>query len=134
MAETAAPTLETLTRLMEQSIDEQRDTRARLDAHIEISAMRFSGLEKQLDGLRDTTTAHFLTLAGEFADVKKHVGIIEEHVGFLTTKVTEHDTRFDQIDARLDAHDKRFDQIDARLDGLTDIVVQIRDAVLPNET
>jgi len=121
----AAPALawETVARLLTQSIEEQQSTRLRLDAHVEISSVRFSGLEKQLDGIRDTTRAQYLTLSNDIADVRKHVGAMEEHIGFLTAKVTEHDTRFDRVDARfdqidqrLDAHDTRFDHIDQRLD------------------
>ncbi len=114
---TGAPSLQTIARALDQAIDEQRETRVRLDTHIEISTMRFAGLDSQLESLRSTTTAQFLTLAAQLQDMQKHVLQIEEHVGFLTTKVVE--------------HDERFDRVDERLDGLTTMVTQIRDAVLP---
>lgn len=126
------PSLETIARLVEQSIEEQRETRQRLDTHLDISSMRFSSLEKAVDALRDTMTAQYLTITGQLADTRKRIDRIEEHVGFLTTKVLEHDKRFDAIDERLDAiderldgiderlaaHDRRFDAIDARFDAV----------------
>ncbi len=145
MTDSAPVTLETIARLLDQTIEEQRETRARIDAHIKVTTLQFEGFEKLFEGVRSTTTAQFLTLAGQIADMQKQLVRIEDHVGFLTTKVTaydkrfdDHDKRFDQIDQRLDAHDKRFDahdkrfdRIDQRLDGLTQLVEQIRDAVLP---
>ena len=119
-----APPLDRFVRLLEQSIEEQRDTRARLDGHIEISAIRFNALDKKLEGEHGNSRAQHLILTNDLADLRRHVGQIEEHVGFLTAKTAEHDTRFDRIDVRLD-------RIDARLDDLSDAIREIRNAVLP---
>lgn len=116
-ARPSAPSLETITRLIEQSIQEQRDTRERLDAHIDVTSMRLSGLEGMIDAVRTTGNAQFLMLAGQLKDTQKHVERIEDHVGLLTTKVVEHDQRFDAIDRRLDTIDQRLDTIDTRLDA-----------------
>lgn len=113
----SAPSLETIVRLVEQSLDEQRETRDRLDAYIQISDERFKALESSVDSMRSKTSAQFLMLSNQFADTLKQVERIEEHVGFLTTKVTEHDKRFDAIDKRLDGIDQRLDGIDTRLDA-----------------
>ena len=156
----AQPSLQTIVRLVEQSIEEQRDTRARLDAHIAVSIQQFDGFQKLFEGVRSTTNAQFLMLSGQIADMQKQSSRIEDHVGFLTAKVVQHDKRFDAIDERLDGVDRRLDGIDERLDGidqrldgidkrfdaidqrldthdkrfdiLTDLVVQIRDAVIPS--
>ncbi|MGW8481596.1 hypothetical protein ACWGJP_00555 [Microbacterium sp. NPDC055903] len=132
------PTLATIVRLVEQTITEQQETRARLDSQSQIMSLRFEAFQKQLDSSDDRHRADFLTLSNDIADVRRHVGTIEEHVGFLTTKVTEHDQRFDRIDTRLDgidtrldAIDTRFDHVDSRLDSLAEVTIQIRDAVLP---
>lgn len=116
-ATASSPSLETIVRLVEQSIEEQRDTRERLDAHIRYSDERFRGLEKLIEASSSQSNAQFLLLSNQFSDFQKRVGQIEDHVGFLTMKVVEHDKRFDAIDERLKAHDKRFNGIDRRLDA-----------------
>ena len=132
------PSLETIARLVEQSIEEQRETRQRLDTHLDISSMRFSSLEKAVDALRDTMTAQYLTITGQLADTRKRIDRIEEHVGFLTTKVLEHDKRFDAIDERLNgiderlaAHDRRFDAVDAQLQTIIGGIDGLRQAIAP---
>ncbi|MFT4220507.1 MAG: hypothetical protein QM611_08330 [Microbacterium sp.] len=137
-ASAPAPSMETIARALDQAIEEQRETRARLDHHTELTGLRLTGLESQLENARSTSAAQFLVLANEFAETKKHVLTIEEHVGLLTTMVTGHGQRLDGIDNRLDGIDTRLDGIDTRLDGhdkrfdtLTTMVEQIRDAVVP---
>ncbi|WP_308493196.1 hypothetical protein [Microbacterium terrisoli] len=152
MTDTVEPSLATLARGLSQYAEEQRETRTRLEVHIEASGRYFLGLERMFDGLRDTISAQHLLVSGDIGAARRDIATVEEHIGLLTTMVTAHgkrldgidsrldgiDGRLDGIDSRLDAHDKRFDAIDTRLDGidarlggLTDVVVQIRDAVIP---
>ncbi|WP_417555456.1 hypothetical protein [Microbacterium sp.] len=133
------PTLATIAGLVEQTIVEGQETRARVDAQGQIMNLRFDGFQKQLDAAEDRSKAEFLMLTGDIADVRKHLGQVEEHVGLLTRKAAEHDKRFDAhdkrfdgIDSRLDGIDTRLDGIDTRLDELTALTTQIRDAVLPD--
>lgn len=100
-AQPASPSLTTIARLVEQGIEEQRETRERLDAHIQISTVQFDGLHKMVDGVRSESNAQYLMLAGQLAETRKHVDSIEEHVGFLTMKVVGHDKRFDAVDSQL---------------------------------
>ena len=154
MAEPVAPTLEAIARGLDQNTDQLQATRDRLDAHIQASSLYFVGMDKQFDGLRDTIRSQHLLVSADIAAARRDIATVEEHVALLTTMATAnanrldahdkrfdaidqrlaaHDKRFDAIDQRLAAHDKRFDAIDQRLDTLTDVVVQIRDAVLPGD-
>ncbi|MFT4213816.1 MAG: hypothetical protein QM622_03460 [Microbacterium sp.] len=139
---TAAPTLESIARLLNQSIDEQREAQARIDARTEAIVLNAQGLEKRLlgneqrtygvdkrlDGLYDTMSARFLQVDIQLSDIAKRFDRLEDHVAFLATKAVEHDKRLDAIEKRLDAIETR---IDNGLGALTDIVLQIRDAVIP---
>jgi len=161
MTEPVAPTLEAIARGLDQNADQLQATRDRLDAHIHASSLYFVGMDKQFDGLRDTIRSQHLLVSADIAAARRDIATVEEHVALLTTMATananrldEHDKRFDALDQRLDEHDKRLDGIDQRLDGigrrldgidrrldgidrrldtLTDVVVQIRDAVLPGD-
>ncbi|MFT4052843.1 MAG: hypothetical protein QM677_11430, partial [Microbacterium sp.] len=126
---TAAPTLDDIARLLSQSIDEQRDLRARIDAHTESFLLNAQGLEKRIsgnekrteggekrvEGLHDTMNARFLRVDGQLSDIGKRFDRLEDHVGFITTKAVEHDRRFDGIDTRLNGIDTRLNELDTRL-------------------
>lgn len=67
------PTLATIARLVEQTIVEGQETRARVDAQGQIMNLRFDGFQKQLDAAEDRSKAEFLMLTGDIADVRKHL-------------------------------------------------------------
>ncbi|WP_029146453.1 hypothetical protein [Microbacterium luticocti] len=119
MTERAAPTLEAIARGLDQNAAQLQTTRERLDTHIQASSLYFAGMDKQFDGLRDTIRSQHLLVSADIAAARRDIATVEEHVALLTAMTT--------------AHGKRLDGIDQRLDALTGLVMQIRDAVVPDQ-
>ena len=122
---------------------------------------QFDGLRDTIRSQHLLVSADIAAARRDIATVEEHVALLTTMATANANRLDEHDKRFDALDQRLDEHDKRLDGIDQRLDGidrrldgidqrldgidrrlngidrhldtLTDVVVQIRDAVLPGD-
>jgi len=132
MSDPIAPTLEAIARGLDQTTEQLQTTRDRLNEHMHATGLYYTGMDKQVDGLRDTIRSQHLLVSADIAAARRDITTMDEHVALLTAMATAnanrldgHDkrfdaieTRFDGIEMRLDAHDKRFDAIDIRFDGI----------------
>ena len=97
---------------------------------------RFKDVDKRFEGVDrrfDDIDKRFEGVDKRFDDIDKRFEGVDKRFDDIDKRFEGVDKRFDDIDKRFEGVDKRFDDIDERLGTLTDVVVQIRDAVLPGE-
>lgn len=132
MTESVAPTLGTLARGIDQNAELLETTNARLDTYISLSNLHLTGLDKQVDGLRDTIRSQHMLVSADIAAARRDIASVEEHVALLTAMVTAQAKVLESHGTMLEAHGTMLESHGKMLKSLTELVVQIRDAVLPD--
>ena len=87
------PSLKTIAHLLEQSIDEQQETRERLTLHICIAEERLAALDRRLDAMRHERNAQFLALGGQIAQLNRRLTRIEKHLADCVADLQQRETQ-----------------------------------------